>query len=232
MRFNAAKCNIMRVSWTFNYSMTGQVLEKVMDAKYLGVTLSSDLVWSKHIATMTNKANSKLSFLRRNLKGCTDKLKQTAYFSLIHSFTEYGATVWDPYQKYQKYQIYNNDKVERVQRRAARFVKSRYSRYSSVSDMLDVLGWTPLSQRSQEARLILFYKIINGLAHVPFEGVIVEAYKGTRRKHSMKFRQIVLNNNLKLASMDSRFSLKLLVHGTGLLSMKLRHWLYLDQIFF
>ena len=28
---------------------------------------------------------------------------------------------------------------------------------SSVSDMLDVLGWTPLSQRKQEARLILFY---------------------------------------------------------------------------
>ena len=77
-----------------------------------------------------------------------------------------------------------------MQRRAARFVKSRYSRYSSVSDMLDVLGWTPLSQRRQEARLILFYKIINGLAQVPFEDVLVEAYKGTRRKHNMKFRQI------------------------------------------
>ena len=88
---------------------------------------------------MTNKANSKLSFLRRNLKGCPEKLKQTAYFSLIRSFMEYGATVWDPYQKY------NSDKIERVQRRAARFVKSRYSRYSSVSDMLDELGWTPLS---------------------------------------------------------------------------------------
>ena len=89
--------------------------------------------------------------LRRNLKGCPEKLKQTAYFSLVRSFSlrEYGATVWDPYQKY------NSDKIERVQRRAARFVKSRYSRYSSVSDMLDELGWTPLSQRRQEARLIV-----------------------------------------------------------------------------
>ena len=51
--------------------------------------------------------------------------------------------------------------------------------------MLDVLGWMPLSQRRQDARLILFYKIINGLAQVPFEGVLVEAYKGTRRKHNM-----------------------------------------------
>ena len=55
--------------------------------------------------------------------------------------------------------------------------------------MLDVLGCTPLSQRRQEARLILFYKIINGLAQVPFEGVLVEAYKGTRRKHNMNFRK-------------------------------------------
>ena len=31
-----------------------------MDAKYFGVTLSNDLEWSTHIATKTNKANSKL----------------------------------------------------------------------------------------------------------------------------------------------------------------------------
>ena len=61
-----------------------------MDAKYLGVTPSNDLEWSKHIATMMNKTNSKLSFLRHNLKGCPEKLKQTAYFSLIHSFVEYS----------------------------------------------------------------------------------------------------------------------------------------------
>ena len=48
--------------------------------------------------TKTNKANSKLSFLRRNLKGCREKLKQTAYFSLIRSSMEYSATVWDPYK--------------------------------------------------------------------------------------------------------------------------------------
>ena len=56
--------------------------------------------------------------------------------------------------------------------------------------MLDVLGWTPLSQRRQEVRLILFYKSINVLAQVPFEGVLVEAYKGTRIKPNIKFRQI------------------------------------------
>ena len=97
-----------------------------MDTKYLVVAPHNDMEWSKPIATMTDKANSKLLFLCRNLMGCPEKLKQTAYFSLICSFMEHGATVVDPYQKY------NSDTVERVQRRATRFVKSRYPRYSSV----------------------------------------------------------------------------------------------------
>ena len=37
---------------------------------------------------------------------------------------------------------------------------------------------------------MLFYKIINGLAQLPFEGVFVTVYKDTRRKHNMKIRQI------------------------------------------
>ena len=37
---------------------------------------------------------------------------------------------------------------------------------------------------------------------------------------------------IQLVSMESCFSLKLLVHGTGLVSLKLRHWLNLDQIFY
>ena len=36
----------------------------------------------------------------------------------------------------------------------------------------------------------MFYKIINGLAQVPFEGILVEAYKGPKREHTMRFRRI------------------------------------------
>ena len=78
--------------------------------------------------------------------------------------------------------------------------------------MLDELGWPPLSQRRQKAPLILFYKITNGLAQ--FEDVLIKSYKGTRRKHNMKFSQI---GHTTIASMDSHFPLELFVHGTYLL---------------
>ena len=57
-------------------------------------------------------------------------------------------------------------------------------------------------------------------------------------KASLSRRIRVLEENTALnldrlaIQLASCFSLKLLVHGTGLLSLKLCHWLYLDQIFF
>ena len=54
-----------------------------------------------------------------------------------------------------------------VQRRAARFVKGRYGMYESVTQMLEELTWVPLSKRRENARLILFYKIINNLVQRP-----------------------------------------------------------------
>ena len=48
--------------------------------------------------------------------------------------------------------------------------------------LICLMCWPPLSERRQEARVILLYKIINGWAQVPFEGILLEAYKGTRKK--------------------------------------------------
>ena len=103
MRFNAAKCNIMRVSrmrlpFLYSYKLSGQVLDEVKDSKYLGVPISDNLDWSKHITT--TKANARLSFIKRNLKDCPQKLKEIAYFSLVRSFVDYASAVWDPHQKF------------------------------------------------------------------------------------------------------------------------------------
>ena len=221
----------MRVSQTrnlkhFNHSLTGQVLEEVMGFWFnirrvlwgraitlslQCVTLSNNMELSKHIGTMTNKANSKLCFYVATWRAAQISLSKLLTFLWFAHLWSLG-----PIPKIQQWQNWEG------------FAKSRYLRYSTVSDMLDVLGWMPLYQRRQEARLILFHKIINGMAQVPFESVIVEAYKDTWRKHSMKFRQIGHTTSQYAQS----FSLKLLVHGMGLLSLKLRHWQYLDEIFF
>ena len=75
---------------------------------YLGVTISDNLDWSKHITTTTTKANARLSFINWNLKDCPQKLKEIAYSSLVRSFVDYESAVWDPHQKF------NQEKLEMV----------------------------------------------------------------------------------------------------------------------
>ena len=58
--------------------------------------------------------------------------------------------------------------------------------------LLEELTWVPLSKRRENARLILFYKIINNLAMVP-HSCLEKADGRTRKNHNLKFRHIGYN---------------------------------------
>ena len=72
MKFNAKKCNIMRVSRSRKplqhfYSLGNEILQEVSDAKYLGIQIDNKLDWNKHISTVAARGQSKLAFLNRIL---------------------------------------------------------------------------------------------------------------------------------------------------------------------
>ena len=194
MRFNVSKCNIMRLAWsrqpmTKFYTLGGEIIEEVNQAKYLGVTLTSELNWSTHIDITTNKANSTLGFLRRNLRYSPKSLKELSCMSLVHSKLEYCASIWDPH--FTK----DIDKLERVNRRAARFVSNDYRWHSSVTSMLQDLGWQDLASRRRNIRLALFYKIVHHLVAVPTDDLLIKADSRLRAHHKHKFQTIRTNSD-------------------------------------
>ena len=71
-------------------------LTTISKAKYLGVTLDSKLSFNDHVDTTCKKANSVLSFLRRNLKHCHRRVKVDAYNSFVKPILNYAAPVWTP----------------------------------------------------------------------------------------------------------------------------------------
>lgn len=139
-----------------SYLLNNSKLAEVDTHTYLGVDLSKDLKWNKHVDRITAKSNRLLGFIKRNLNRCTEDIKSLAYCSLVRPSLEYCAAVWD---------TYTNDLIYKlgvVQRRAARFVKNNYDWQSSVTTMLKDLGWITPADRTKINRLSIFHKAHEG----------------------------------------------------------------------
>ena len=88
MAFHPEKCQVISITrrrrvLKHTYLLHNHPLAHIDSAKYLGVTITSDLNWKRHVNNIANKANHTLSFLMRNLQINDTKLKTTAYQTLV-----------------------------------------------------------------------------------------------------------------------------------------------------
>jgi len=102
MGFHPKKCEVITVTKKHTYHLSlilyklhGHILKHLNAVKYLGVKISYDLRWDKHIDTVTAKANSTLGFVRWNIKISSPVVKEWAYKTLVRLVLEYAQTVWD-----------------------------------------------------------------------------------------------------------------------------------------
>ena len=204
MKFNPSKCNIL---WTRQgpkgtlnrfYQLHGEILAEVPTAKYLGVNISNNLSWTPHVDYVVKKANQKLGFLRRNLRGSPVSSKCLAYTSLVRSGLEYATPIWDP--------ITDKDswKIESIQRRAARWAKSPYSPSASITELLQELGWDDLSNRRKNLRLTLLYKIYYHQVAVDYAELDITRNPRPSRQHEHQIRQLPARKNTFLFSFVTR----------------------------
>ena len=161
----------------------GHTLATVSSAKYLGVTIQSNIGWEAHINNICAKGNRMLGFLRRNLKVASRHIKETAYKAIVRPILEYASGVWDPHTT----KLIR--KLEMIQRRAARFCLNRHHNTSSVDAMLTTLAWPTLQQRRKQARLTMLYKIRNGLVTGTYPQ-LVESAGRRRRTHDRTYLRI------------------------------------------
>ncbi|MCG7875845.1 MAG: reverse transcriptase family protein, partial [Candidatus Thiodiazotropha endolucinida] len=191
MRFNAAKCHLLKITrqrmyLPTKYNINGSQLQEVSHHPYLGVELSSDLTWKNHISNITSKAHRILNLLRRHLYGCNQDVKNRAFTTLVQPHLEYSSSVWDPYFKQDILAL------EKVRRKGARFVTGIYSYRERVTPMLDDLDWPPLQHRRKIKRLTAFYKATNNLSPVIIPDYVTTSSNRTRT-HDLAYIQLQTN---------------------------------------
>ena len=72
-------------------------IERVDHFKYLGVWLSHNLTWNKHIEEICKNASKQIGMIyRRFYQNSSKETLLQLYVSLIRPCLEYAAPVWDP----------------------------------------------------------------------------------------------------------------------------------------
>ncbi len=167
LQFNTSKCKYMIISrrrspemQVPSLTLNGLPLERVETFKYLGLLLSTDLSWSRHIESVCSRAKKVLGLLYRQYYNHVDtKAIRQLYISLVRPHLEYGCTVWDPHTSK------DIKALEKVQKFACRMATKRWD--AGCDELFDLVSLPSLEHRRTHLKLCQLYKIIHGLCYFP-----------------------------------------------------------------
>ena len=124
------------------------------------------LHWKPHIESMCSEANKILGFIRQNLRGTTQSIKEKAYKTIVRPCVEYASHIWDPPLQYLI------DNIGAIQKTSAQFVLNhphyddRY-RKSSTTAMVRELNWDTLLECRKKSKVSFMYKVEHDLVEIP-----------------------------------------------------------------
>jgi hypothetical protein len=135
----------------------GEMINQQNSHIHLGLHFQSDGTWSNHISCIYDKACKRLNILRLLKHTLHRKTLIKIYFAFIRPVLEYGDVVWCNCTKE------NSELLGKIQIMAARIITGLRVN-SSKTNLYNELGWEPLEARRDKHKLILFSKIVNGIA--------------------------------------------------------------------
>ena len=148
MRLNSEKCKEMIIDFSRNYSLTSgiqsvtigeQVLERVEHAKMLGVTISNNLTWSKHVDNIVSKAGKRVYMLYQLKRaGISQNDLVKICVSIIRPVLEYACPVWST-----SLPKYLSDAIEMIQKCVLRSIHPGIH----YDDILVLIGLPSLKMR-------------------------------------------------------------------------------------
>ena len=160
--FNLEKTVFINFSFKKNANIpklefNGFELNHVKEHKHLGIILSQDLKWSKHISYISSKANQRIGALYRQSQKMTRSQIETLHLSTIRPILEYGSVL------FANCTVGDAKILENVQRRAAVLCTGAIRRTESAKLMTET-GWASLEIRRKRSKMQLFFQIVHKIA--------------------------------------------------------------------
>jgi len=161
MKLNPKKCATMKVSFLKKplddpkLTISKVALQNVPVAKILGVHISDDLKWDKHVTEILNKANGRLYMLKllKRFNLPHDDLI-TIFSGFVRPLAEYAAPIWHP-----GITVSQSVALERIQKRACRIIMG--NKYISYDQAMQNCGLNSLSERRDKLCLSLLKSMMS-----------------------------------------------------------------------
>ena len=161
------KCVVLNVKKSHipdnNFYINGNLLESKPAVKDLGVYVSNDLKWSKHVSHICQQANVVSYRILKTFRTRNIWTFIKLYKTYIRPKLEYNTPVWSPYLDGDK------KRIEQVQRH---FTKVAFNKcnipFTSYKDRLYKISMSTLENRRAYFDTVCLFKIINGLSDLEF----------------------------------------------------------------
>ncbi|MES9994334.1 MAG: reverse transcriptase family protein [Candidatus Thiodiazotropha sp.] len=193
--FNPAKTESLLISRKRNRQhhpplfMQDHQITEVESHKHLGLYLSNDCTWHKHIDFITEKAWYRINILRKLKYKLDRKSLETIYLTFIRPLLEYGDIIWNNCTQQEKIEL------DKIQNEAAR-IATGATKLVSIDILYKEIGWETLEQRRNNHKLTLFYKMINSLTPLYLTSLVPQAVSNLSRYN--------LRNSNDLQSINAR----------------------------
>ena len=180
LNINNSKCEVIHFGLNNPsqiYNVNGNVVPEKSSYKDLGVTISSDLSFSKHYDNICKVAYFRMKQIDLSFACKEVPFRLFMYLTYIRPILETSSQVWSPYL------IQDIDKIEKVQRRFTKYLPGL--RNMSYSSRLVYLEIDSLEKRRIINDLCFVYKLLNNFVDMDFNRFFTLNRRNTRG-HRMK----------------------------------------------
>ena len=133
------------------------IVQQAEHIKILGVTLTKNLKWDKHINSIIRNCKYQLRSFKRSIKYINEDERKILYNSCIASRLSYGDLIWKESTALMK------KRLQVIQNEAARAIKEKKPR-ESAKPLLKDLRWMNLEKKRQLHAEVMIHKIKKGNA--------------------------------------------------------------------
>lgn len=197
MELNSDKCKHLKLyqgteKCNTSYSIVNQgivhELQSVASENDLGVTIDTNLKFSKHVNLSVAKANRNVGMIFRTFSCINKEMFATLYKSLVRPYLETAVVVWSP--------MLTKDikSIENVQRRATKLVPG--IKDLSYPERLKALGLPTMEYRRLRSDMVQTYKLINKMDNIK-DGFLKINQTRMTRGHTLKLEKTRYRTNLR-----------------------------------